>query len=57
MPPLRGHHQLSTISHTRVDDIEATVYDFLERHDTKPKPFYWSNTAEDILVREQRALD
>lgn len=43
--------------YTSVDDLEATIYDYLEQHNTKPKPFIWSKTAEDILTRERRALD
>ncbi|MBI1219327.1 MAG: IS630 family transposase, partial [Rhodobacteraceae bacterium] len=27
------------------------------RHNTKPKPFVWSKSAEDIITRERRALD
>jgi len=27
------------------------------QHNTKPKPFIWTKTAEDILERECRALD
>ena len=30
-------------------------YDYLAQHNTKP--FTWTKTAEDILTREQRALD
>ena len=44
-------------SHTSVGDLEAAIYDYLGQHNTKPKPFTWTKTAEDILAREQRALD
>ena len=44
-------------SYTSVDDLEAAIYDYLGQHNTKPKPFVWSKTAEDILTRERRALD
>jgi len=40
-----------------VDDLEAAIYDYFGQHNTKPKPFHWSKTAEDILTRERRALD
>ena len=43
--------------YTSVDDLEAAIYDYLGQHNTKPKPFHWSKTAEDILTRERRALD
>ena len=44
-------------SYTSVDDLETTIYDYLAQHNAKPKPFTWTKTAEDILTREQRALD
>jgi transposase len=44
-------------SYSSVDDLEATIYDYLLQHNTKPKPFVWSKTAEDIITRERRALD
>ena len=44
-------------SYTSVDDLEAAIYHYLAQHDTKPKPFTWTKTAEDILARERRALD
>ena len=44
-------------SYTSVDDLEAAIYDYLAQHNTKPKPFTWTKTAEDILALEQRALD
>ena len=44
-------------SYTSVDDLEAAIYDYFGQHNTKPKSFHWSKTAEDILTRERRALD
>ena len=44
-------------SYTSVDDLEAAISDYLGQHTTKPKPFTWTKTAEDILTRERRALD
>jgi len=44
-------------SYTSVGDLEAAIYDYLGRHNAKPKPFTWTKTAEDILTRERRALD
>ena len=44
-------------SYTSVDDLETTIYDYLAQQNAKPKPFTWTKTAEDILTREQRALD
>ena len=44
-------------SYSSVDDLEAAIYDYLLQHNAKPKPFVWSKTANDILVRERRALN
>ena len=44
-------------SYTSVGDLEAAIYDYLLRHNAKPKPFTWTKTAENILARERRALD
>jgi transposase len=44
-------------SYSSVDDLETAIYDYLLRHNTKPKPFAWTKSAEDILYRERRALD
>ena len=44
-------------SYTSVDDLEAAIYDYLGQHNTKPKLFTWTKTAQDILTRERRALD
>jgi len=44
-------------SYTSVGDLETAIYGYLGQHNTKPKPFHWSKTAEDILTRERRALD
>jgi transposase len=43
-------------SYTSVGDLEAAIYDYLGQHNTKPKPFTWTKTAEDILNSERRAL-
>ena len=44
-------------SYTSVGDLEAAIHDYLGQHNTKPKPFNWTKTAEDILTREWRSLD
>jgi hypothetical protein len=44
-------------SYTSVGDLETAIYDYPGQHNTKPKPFTWTKTAEDILTRERRALD
>lgn len=44
-------------SYSSVDDLEATIFEYLAHHNEKPKPFKWTKTAEDILTRERRALN
>jgi transposase len=44
-------------SYSSVDDLKTAIYDYLAQHNEKPKPFRWTQTAEDILTRERRALD
>jgi hypothetical protein len=44
-------------SYSSVDDLEPAIYDYLARHNERPKPFKWTKTAEDILTRERRALE
>ena len=44
-------------NYSGVDDLEATIFEYLAQHNEKPKPFRWTKTAEDILTRERCALD
>jgi transposase len=44
-------------SYTSVNDLETAIYDYLARHNEKPKPFKWTKTAKDILTRERRAIN
>lgn len=44
-------------SYSSVDDLEKAIYDDLMLHNAKPKPFFWSKTADEILTRERRALN
>lgn len=44
-------------SYSSVDDLEATIYDYLAQHNEKPKPFKWTKTAADIIARERHALN
>ena len=44
-------------SSASVADLEDAIYDYLLQHNTKPKPFVWTKSAEDILTRERRALN
>ena len=40
-----------------VDDLKDAIHDYLLQHNTKPKPFVWTKSAEHILTRERRPLD
>jgi len=42
---------------TSVADLKAAIHDYLDRHNTDPKPFVWTKTAEATLEKERRALD
>ncbi|MFC6639802.1 hypothetical protein [Sulfitobacter sediminilitoris] len=33
-----------------VCDLETAIYDYLLQYNTKPKPFTWTKTAQDIRV-------
>jgi len=43
-------------SFSSVNDLEAAIYDYLLRHNAKPKPFVWTKTATQILDKERRAF-
>ena len=40
---------------TGVCELEATINDYLARHNEAPKPFIWTATAKDILQKVDRA--
>jgi transposase len=42
---------------TSVAELEDAIDDYLLRHNADPKPFVWSKSANDILIRERRALN
>jgi transposase len=42
---------------TSVAELEAAIFDYLNRHNAAPKPFVWTKTAKVILEKERRALD
>ena len=44
-------------SYASVGELEAAIYDYLLQHNTRPKTFAWTKSAEDILARERRALN
>ncbi len=44
-------------SFNSVGELEDAIYDYLLRHNAKPKPFVWTKSARQILDRERRAFD
>jgi hypothetical protein len=36
--------------HRSVEDLEAAVLAYVERHDAEPRPFRWTRTADEILA-------
>ena len=42
---------------TSVAELEAAIFDYLNRHNAAPKPFVWTKTAKVILEKERRALE
>lgn len=44
-------------SYSSVDELETEIYVYLLQHNTKPKRFVWTKTADDILNRERRAMN
>ena len=40
---------------TSVKELEASIYDFIARHNASPKPFVWTKSAEAILEKVNRA--
>jgi transposase len=40
-----------------VAELEQAIHDYLDRHNSDPKPFVWTKTADVIIEKERRALD
>ena len=40
-----------------VTDLKEAIHDYLDRHNSNPKPFVWTKTADAILIKERRALE
>ncbi len=39
---------------TSVPDLERAIYDYIEHHNINPKPFVWTKSAHDILLKINR---
>ena len=46
--------QLKRGTHRSVEELEAAVLGYLERHNAEPSPFRWSKSADDILASVTR---
>lgn len=40
-----------------VSQISQAIRDYLHEHNSEPKPFVWTKSAEAILTKERRALN
>ena len=40
--------------HRSIDALHTAIDDFIERHNTDPKPFRWTKSADDILASIER---
>ncbi|HEX6015600.1 MAG TPA: IS630 family transposase [Geminicoccaceae bacterium] len=49
--------QLKRGVHRSVEELEAAVLAYLERHNAEPKPFRWSKSADQILASVGRACE
>jgi hypothetical protein len=37
-------------AHRSIEELEAAVLAYVERHNAEPKPFRWTKSADDILA-------
>jgi len=40
---------------TSVAELEQKILEYIEKHNTQPKPFVWTKSAEEILEKVNRA--
>ena len=39
---------------TSVEELQKTIFDYVEQHNRQPKPFIWTAKANDILEKVKR---
>ena len=39
---------------TSVAELERAIYDYIEHNNANPKPFVWTKSANDIIVKVNR---
>jgi hypothetical protein len=44
-------------AHTSVADLEASIRDYLKRHNDDPKPFVWHKSAQEMIAAVGRAAE
>jgi transposase len=49
--------QLKRGSHRSVEELEAAVLAYLERHNAEPRPFRWTRSADQVLAAVGRACE
>ena len=54
---LLAARQLRRGVHRSVEELEAAVLAYVERHNTEPKPFRWTRTADQILAAVGRSCE
>jgi hypothetical protein len=47
-------NQLSRGIFTSVEDLQKAIFAYVEKHNSRPKPFIWTAKATDILERVKR---
>lgn len=51
---LLSERQIKRGAHRSVDELEAAIATFIDRHNAEPKPFRWTKSADDILASIER---
>jgi hypothetical protein len=39
---------------TSVSELEGAIYDYIEHNNANPKPFVWTKSANDIILKVNR---
>lgn len=46
--------QIRRLAVSSIDELEAAIHDYLEARNSSPRPFTWTASVEDIVIRVQR---
>jgi transposase len=47
-------NQLRRAAFTSVDQLQGAIFDYIQQHNSQPKPFIWTAKAKDILEKVKR---